>query len=286
MIVLSGFSQRKYYEFNNPEALRLTKKRIELLTSTGWKCKQVDVYIRGDKTTYSSWEELVYAPDGTYTSRRLNGTWKVQYNRYLVHTADDKKGRSNPIIGIYSVTHLNDTSMTLVKIQSSSGDMARKLTFQKDIVSIGKTVTNSALRSSQVNWNSAVRKSIYENLDTFRKVFDEDEAVNFYIVPQRDHVSADELDTVDSLALAFIKNFGGDHRGRSTIHSLKPYFRQYVGYRDKVGHRIVCLNALFTYHNNWEKELIMPSPGTKVEGFRIFVDLTRGECFGFNLYGD
>ena len=285
--VLPGISQRKYYEYNNPQALRLTKKRIELLTSTGWECKQVDVYIRGDKTTYSSWEELLYSPDGTYSSRRLTGTWKVQYNRYLVHTAVDNKNRSNPIMGIYSVTHLNDTSMTLMKIQSSSGDMARKLTFQKSIVRVGKAYpTDQSRLSSRVNRNLPVRESDPAALDTFRKIFDEDEPVNFYVVPQRDYVSVDELTTVDSLALAFIKNFSGDHSGRSTITSLKPYFRQYVGYLDKAGHHIVCLNALLTYHKNWEKELIMPAPGTKVEGFRIFVDLTRGECFGLNLYGD
>ncbi|HZB12419.1 MAG TPA: hypothetical protein VE467_05310, partial [Chryseolinea sp.] len=57
----------------------------------------------------------------------------------------------------------------------------------------------------------------------------------------------------------------------------------YVGYIDKAGHHIVYLNALLSYHNNWEKELITQSPGTKTEGFRIFVDLTRGECFGLHV---
>jgi len=49
IVTLPGFSQRKYYEFNNPEALKLNKKRIELLTSRPWEFKQLDVYIRDDE---------------------------------------------------------------------------------------------------------------------------------------------------------------------------------------------------------------------------------------------
>jgi hypothetical protein len=280
LVILPGFSQRKYFEFNNPEALKLNKKRIDLLTSAAWECKQLDVYVRGDKTTYRSHGDLLYKSDGTYTSHRLTGTWKILYNRFLVHTSDGKKtgNQSDPMLGIYSVTHMNDTSMILTKLQSSSGDMARTLTFQKSARK-GGTVSGTQVSVPRV-------ESKETPVDTFRKVFEEDEPVSFYVVPQRHSVSVDELDLIDSLALKFVKTNGGDHQGRTTIRSLKPYFRQYVGYVDKAGHHIVYLNALLTYHNNWEKELIRQSPETKTEGFRIFVDLTREECFGLHVFGN
>jgi hypothetical protein len=261
MVTLPGFSQRKYYEFNNPEALKLNKKRIELLTSRAWEFKQLDVYIRDDKSTYYPFlEKLVYRSDGTYSCRQMTGTWKVQYNRYLVHTAaNEQAGPRDPVLGIYAVTQLNDNSLILTKLQSSAGDMKRSLTFNK--------------------WKDAP-------IDSFRKVFSQNEPVNFYVLPQRHSVPTEKLSMIDSLALVFIKNSGTHRREGSTIQSLNPYFRQYVGYMDKAGHHIVCLNALLTYHSNWAKDIILPSPEVKVEGFRVFVDLTKQECFGLNLYGD
>jgi hypothetical protein len=279
IFILPGFSQRKYFEFNNPEALKLNKKKVDLLTSAAWECKQLDIDVRGDRTTYRSFGELVYNSDGTYSSLRFTGTWEILYNRYLVHTsAGGKGGKGDRMLGIYSVTHLNDTSLILTKLQSSSGDMERTLTFQKRAGAVGTVYGARGGVSRTQNEETTV--------DTFRKVFEENEPVNFYVVPQRDNVSMHELDLIDSLALTFIKTNGGDHSGRTTIRSLKPYFRQYVGYIDKAGHHIVYLNALLTYHNNWEKELITQSPGTKTEGFRIFVDLTRGECFGLQVSGN
>jgi len=260
MVILPGFSQRKYYEFNNPEALKLTKKRIELLTSRAWEFKQLDVYVRGDNSTYYPFlEKLVYKPDGTYSCAQLTGTWKVQYNRYLVHTAGAKQaGPRDPVLGIYAVTQLNDSSLILTKLQSSAGDMKRSLTFNK--------------------WEDAP-------IDSSRKVFSQNEPVNFYVVPQRHSVPREKLSMIDSLALVFIKDSGG-HRESPAIQSLNSYYRQYVGYMDKAGHNIVCLNALLTYHSNWGKDLILPSPEVKVEGFRVFVDLTIQECFGLMVYGD
>jgi len=258
--ILPGFSQRKYYEFNNPEALKLNKKRIDLLTSRAWDFKQLDVYVRGDKSTYYPFlEKLVYKPDGTYSCAQLTGTWKVQYNRYLVHTAGAKQaGPRDPVLGIYAVTQLNDSSLILTKLQSSAGDMKRSLTFNK-------------MEAAPI--------------DNFRKVFSQNEPVNFYVVPQRYSVPKEKLSTIDSLALVFIKN-SGDRRESPTIQSLNPYYRQYVGYMDKAGHHIVCLNALLTYHSNWGKDMILPSPQVRVEGFRLFVDLTKQECFGLMVYGD
>jgi hypothetical protein len=262
MIILPGFSQRKYYEFNNTEALKLNKKRIDLLTSRAWELKQLDVYIRGDKSTYYPFlEKLVYKSDGTYNCRQLTGTWKVKYNRYLVHSAgDEQAGPSDPdpVLGIYAVTQLNDSSLILIKLQSSAGDMKRSLSFNK--------------------WVEAP-------IDSFRKVFSQNEPVNFYVVPQRHGVPGEKLSTIDSLAWEFIKGSGGHHRERPAVQSLNPYYRQYVGYMDRAGHHIVCLNALLTFHSNWGKDLILPSSEVKVEGFRVFVDLTNQECFGLMVYG-
>jgi hypothetical protein len=231
------------------------------LTSRMWELKQLDVYIRGDKSTYHPFlEKLTYKPDGTYSCGQLTGTWKVQYSKYIVHKpSNEQAGSNDPVSGIYSITQLNDSSLILTRRQSSTGDMTRSLTFNK---------------------------MEDRPIDSFRKVFSQNEPVNFYVVPQRHGVPREKLSTIDSLAMVFIKNSVNSHRERPIIQSLNPYFRQYVGYMDKAGHQIVCLNALLTYHSNWEKDIILPSPEVKVEGFRVFVDLTKQECFGLMVYGD
>ena len=85
---------------------------------------------------------------GPIAAAMLTGTWKVQYNRYLVHTASSKEVKGDhPVLGIYSVTHLTDSSLVLTKLQSSAGDMVRKLTFQRGSSAARRKHTNLFTRS-------------------------------------------------------------------------------------------------------------------------------------------
>ena len=131
-----SLSQKKYYEFNNPEALKINQKRLALLTSGQWEGKDLLVLIRGEESAYKNTKQVIYRPNGTYSANNVKGKWEIKYNRYLVHTVDNVSeyeigNTRNPLAGIYSITALNDSSLTLTKIQSSAQDMIWVMSFMK-----------------------------------------------------------------------------------------------------------------------------------------------------------
>jgi hypothetical protein len=273
---LHVYSQRKYYEYNNPSALKLTKPRIELLTSVSWQGDKVHVTMKGDKSDYNLHERVVYNSDGTYyLSGQLVGTWKVKYNRYLVHSASSPaaKGEDDPVLGIYSVSVINDSSLALTKLHSSSGDMTRELKF-KSRPQVKKTATSLP---NVLNQNTAVVSP-----DVFRKIFTKYELVNFNVAPARVEVPTDQINLIDSLAISFINASMTD----GSVKSMKGYFRQYVGYMDAAGDHIIYLNAFTGYQPNWTKELVWPSPANETNRFRVYVNLTKQECFGLHINSD
>jgi hypothetical protein len=314
------FSQRKYYEYNNPDALKLTKARIQMLTSGEWIGSKLEVDIPSNNFGFRNRHKITYRPDKTYLAEGLSGNWKIKYDQYLIHTATTtKRGQHHPFVGIYSVTALNDSTLTLVKLHSSSSDMARILSFRnckhpnvkKSISSINlpyESIQTSALDSIRyltvedlfmnnifVEDDTAripTRDTIYTikmNLgDPFRKVkvFQQDEPVNFYLLTSRHSVPVDKIKTIDSLAIDFIKKNTQLHHGANEIDSTNPYFRQYVGYSDRNGHNIIYLNAFSDYHSNWKSELIRPPVTGSKHFFSVYVNLTTRECFGLHVNGN
>lgn len=256
----------------------------------------------------------------TYLAEGLSGNWEIKYDRYLKHTATPAVQRQDhPFVGIYSVTTLNDSALTLVKLHSSSNGIARTLSFRngkhpnakKSISSIQlpyEPIQTSALDSiryltiEDLFMNNIFvendiaripsRDTIYTikmNLsDPFRKVkvFQADEPVNFYLLTSRHSVPVDMIKTIDSLAIDFIKKNTQLHYASDEINSTNPYFRQYVGYRDRNGHNIIYLNAFSDYHRNWKTELIRPSITGSKHFFNLYVNLTTRECFGLHVNGN
>ena len=128
---INAFSQRSYYEYNNPDALRISRKTIELLSSAEWAVQDVSWLIKKDTFNYSALgATLTFRKDGSF-SGYCGGTWKIKYNHYLV--LDEQCGRKDnrDLSGVYSITSLEDSLVTLTKVHTSSGDMSKTMTLVK-----------------------------------------------------------------------------------------------------------------------------------------------------------
>ncbi len=312
----NAFPQRKYYEYNNPEALKLTSKRIEMLTSAEWQANEMHLMMRGDKYTYRHRERILYKPDGTYAAGSLEGNWKIVYNRYLIHTPTSQKvpDQDHSVVGIYSITSLNDSILTLTKLHSSTRDMTTRISFVKQTekrredsklsqapnsVSERRRLSASEIDSIRFlskeelfinNWainNDTVYLPISDTLyrismnsdDPLRKVkiFKEDENVGYFVIARRFTPPSNIVTTVDSLAMDFIRTHREDHSGPE-ITDIEPYFRQYIGYDDGHGNRVIYLNAFCRYHRDWKSKIVSDPCH-----FRIYVNLTKNECFGLHV---
>jgi hypothetical protein len=255
-----ALAQKKYYEFNNPDALKLNKKRIETLVANDWQGIDMQVQVRGDNYPYRNRRTVTYHSDGTYTSNGLTGKWKIKYNRYLIHEPTAKNtGEKQALAGIYGITSLSDSILILSKLHSSTGDMKTKLSF-------GKKVERDIVLS-----NIVTSKRV--------KVFTDEEPINFFVHAKRYTLPVDKIALVDSLALAFIKHQATNQS--TPINSLEPFFRQYVGFDDDHGNKVIYLNAFCEHQAEWENSIIHNEPGSQC-GFRIYVNITKNECFGFH----
>jgi hypothetical protein len=312
----NAFPQRKYYEYNNPEALKLTSRRIEMLTSAEWQANEMHLMMRGDKYTYRHRETISYKPDGTYAASSLEGNWKIVYNRYLVHTPTSQKvpDQDHSVVGIYSITSINDSILTLTKLHSSTRDMTTRISFVKQTeergedgrlshalnsVSERRRLSDSELDSLRFlskeelfikNWsikNDTLYVPISDTLyrismnsdDPLRrvKVFSEDENVNYFVNAKRFTPPSSLVSSVDSLAMDFIRTHREDYSGPE-ISDIKPYFRQYIGYDDGHGNRVIYLNAFCRYHRDWKSKIVSDPCH-----FRIYVNVTKNECFGLHV---
>ena len=125
-------AQRKYFEYNNPEAKRITDKMIAKLVAHDWKVREIKVKVRQDTFTYHG-GSLKYNIDGTYQGRYQDGgTWKVEYNRYINHVSKATDPGVRVFSGIYSILELTDTVLVMQELQTSSRDMSRTIYFSKN----------------------------------------------------------------------------------------------------------------------------------------------------------
>jgi hypothetical protein len=127
LVATNGYCQRSYYEYNNPDALRISKKSIDLLASVPWKVKEVIWKIQNDTFNYRGQGTLTFKKDGSF-SGYSNGTWTVKYNHYLI--IDDNSIVSN-LDGIYGITFMADSTMTLTKVHTTARDMSKTMTLVK-----------------------------------------------------------------------------------------------------------------------------------------------------------
>lgn len=216
---------------------------------------EMQLSIRNDRSSFERDQTITYEKNGQYSVDGMIGTWKIEYEKYLVLTPDSSVAElGQALTGIYAVTSISDSTLTLEKLHSSSRDMTTKMLLIK--------------HPSEISMDDRFTKV---------KIFSESEDPQYRIDMQRFTLGADQVRKVDSLALSFMRK-----RGDSTfdkIQSTEPYFRQYIGY-EYDGDRVVFLNAFSAFYGSWKKAVVSTP---KQRSFRIYVNLTTGDCFGLSV---
>jgi hypothetical protein len=130
-IASPGYSQRKYFEYNNPNAIVLNSENLKLLIGRTWYETELIYIMRSDTTKVTGFDQIHYNKDGTFTSAYGEGTWEIKYRKYIIQKIPERSKYNRPprFDGIFSVTTLGDSSLTLEKTLTSSQDMKRIFSF-------------------------------------------------------------------------------------------------------------------------------------------------------------
>ena len=123
-------AQVKSFELTNPEAIQLTDSCLKLLTSQAWQNIQIETDVRGSLTKFDGTGVLNYSDDGTFTYRR-SGVWEIIEGKYIRHEFEDEIEKEINFGGIYAVSELTDSVLTITKLLTSSHDMKRTMYFRR-----------------------------------------------------------------------------------------------------------------------------------------------------------
>ena len=126
--VISTHAQKKSFELSNPNSIPLDNESLKTLTSGYWRVYKDELKSREKVASTPKNVSICYYPNGTFIYNGSTGTWKVLEDRYIEHRLDDKEaeGRLN-FGGIFSITELEDSALTLTKLMTTSHDMKRTL---------------------------------------------------------------------------------------------------------------------------------------------------------------
>jgi len=125
--------QREYYQYNNPDAIKIRGDVLARLTANEWSVIDIRWLIRKDTFDYGGrGASLKLNKNLTYNSGRLQGTWQIKYNRYLVLTDTNRVLHNKTgISGTFGITSFTDSMLVLQKIHTSSRDMSTTMTLVK-----------------------------------------------------------------------------------------------------------------------------------------------------------
>jgi len=121
------------FELNNPDAIQLNEKSMELLTSPVWRIYRTVFEYRGHISSTSSDGSFKYNRDNSFSIYDRQGVWTLVDEKYIRHklNREDDEDRLN-FGGIYAVTTLTDSSLTITKLLTTSHDMKRTLYLKPD----------------------------------------------------------------------------------------------------------------------------------------------------------
>ena len=125
---LASSAQIKTYEYNYPRAILLDSESLSILTSQDWHIYQIDWEIKGNFTSAPAYGTIRYHSDLTFNYGSADGNWTLTEGKYINHSL---KHREDEVMykfgGIYSVTTLTDSTLTLTKVLTSSYDLKRTI---------------------------------------------------------------------------------------------------------------------------------------------------------------
>ncbi len=319
-------THKKYFEYNNPLAIKLSKKTLGLVTSTKWTLSRWDFVMRGDTSgfqRYSGHGSHVFRTDKTFTWFRTSGTWAVHRKKYIVCKPDTSGRNPNIPDFILSVIALTDNSMVLQKLHTSSRDMFRTYYFStKPEQNAREGMAGGAITYFPSNQRSMKFRDMqtldsvtidslsfqYKELlvqDKFdvsdsgvleiktrdstyqihlrsrageegRRVFSSDERVGFPNNVKRFTPGDKEVLLAESaLKTCVIDNL--HESGYEGDFTLDDQFRQFAGYFNAGGQRMIRITAFVSYHRDWRTELVDPE---KYKGALLIasINLKTGRC--------
>lgn len=125
---LCANGQPKYFEFSNPTAIKLTKDTIEIILTHKWYVVSVVMENRGNMNVTKGRHSFEMRGDQTFKYSYAEGTWEIREGKYIDYCLGKKEdeGRLN-FGGLYAVTSLTDSTLTLTKLLTSSHDMKRMI---------------------------------------------------------------------------------------------------------------------------------------------------------------
>ena len=126
LLLLSATAQPTNFQLNNPHSIMLDSSGLEILTAGYWRIFKDDLEMRGTTRSTSKNISMCYYPDGKLFYNGSTGTWKVLEDKYIKHKLDSKEAEDRLNFGgIFSVTALDSSTLTLTKLLTSSQDMKR-----------------------------------------------------------------------------------------------------------------------------------------------------------------
>lgn len=128
-------AQVKSFELTNAEAIPLDSENLKILTSSYWRVFTDEVDIREKNVSTKKNISVCYYPDGKFFYNGSMGTWKVLEDKYIEHQLESPEvaNRLN-FGGIFSITDMNSTNLTLTKVLTSTHDMKRTLRLKSSTV--------------------------------------------------------------------------------------------------------------------------------------------------------
>ncbi len=175
LVLFSPFQIKgqKSFELANTEALQLDERNLPELIGTFWVSVTEDMLVRNDTITTSSRYTrtyIEYFPDQTFEFNGKFGSWVIIEGKYIRHALSktDYEKQLN-FGGTFSVTELGDSTLTLVKILTSSSDMKRTIYFKaesrEEYFRPFLTASNKPIRPTKKKKTKPTR--VYKNLTPF-----------------------------------------------------------------------------------------------------------------------
>ncbi|HEX5169890.1 MAG TPA: hypothetical protein VFW11_12015 [Cyclobacteriaceae bacterium] len=126
LVPLFAGGQVRSFEFSNPFAIELTTENLEMIMAREWRVVQVDTENRGNITETKGRSSLKINGDKTFNYSGKKGNWEILEGKYINYRLDSKDDETVLNFGgIYAVTNVTDTTLTLTKLLTSTHDMKR-----------------------------------------------------------------------------------------------------------------------------------------------------------------
>lgn len=137
-------AQNKKFELSNPNSILLDNRSLDILTSGYWRVFKDDIESRGSVISTSKNVSMCYYSDGTFFYNGSTGTWEILEDRYIEHQFHNKEEQDRlKFGGVFSITELDNSTLTLTKLLTSSHDMKRTLHLKSSTILTKKEQPNS-----------------------------------------------------------------------------------------------------------------------------------------------